>query len=466
MRSKRTNAIYRVAGFLLLCLNMSVAYTSFARVGGAGGHGGGSYGHGGGGFGGSGYGIGGGLLSSPLVIIIIIIVIVYTVYNKQKNNGGNMGDTGMADMPASQPFPEGLDPQKVAGSFVAIQNAWTQQDLANVRKWLSDGMYQRLTKQFKMMDILSQKNILSNIRIHNIATVGAQADGNYQTAEIAISFTMDDSFTSSKYPEFNENFAADTDTEFWTFIKRTDSANEKNLYDNNNCPNCGAPFEVKMGEISRCSNCNTLTNSAAYDWVLSEITQQAEYNSGAGLSEDANLNALMRNDPFFAVQRMEDIASNIFMQVMGVLTGNDKKRLTRFADEVTTNSILAQMQKTRPFVFDRLFLNNVTLTRYSVAEDLVKMYFELTATYRRVAVLGGGKLQMIDDDFVTRPFSIELSRNKDILAKASTAETVYSYECSTCGAPYTDTTEDHCTYCDAPVIDIKKNWVLTGFAWG
>src|SRR6202012_6309143 len=92
----------------------------------------------------------------------------------------------------------------------------------------------------------------------------------------------DDSFVSRKYPQFNETYDSDTDVEYWTFIKRTDSANEKNLYDNNNCPNCGAPFEVKMGEISRCSNCNTLTNSAAYDWVLSEITQRQEYSGGAG----------------------------------------------------------------------------------------------------------------------------------------------------------------------------------------
>jgi hypothetical protein len=30
---------------------------------------------------------------------------------------------------------------------------------------------------------------------------------------------MDDAFISDKYPQFNESFRGDTDTEYWTFIK-------------------------------------------------------------------------------------------------------------------------------------------------------------------------------------------------------------------------------------------------------
>jgi len=324
-------------------------------------------------------------------------------------------------------------------------------------------MYQRLTTQFKMMDILGQSNILSNIRIDNIWVSDTHADGHYQTAEVAISFTMDDNFISNKYPQFNEKYAGDSATEYWTFIKRTDSTNEKNLYDNSSCPNCGAPFEVKMGEISRCSNCNTLTNSAAYDWVLSEITQSEEYSGGAGLSNDAGLDKLMQNDPFFAVQRMEDIASNIFMQIMEVFTLGEEKRLSRFADDATEASLLAQKKNLQPFIFDRLYLNSLTLSTYTVADGMVKLYFDMSATYRRVSIQGN-KVQMLDNDFVTRNYRMELSRNEKVLTKAG--ETVYSYECSSCGAPYTDTTEDHCTYCDAPVIDKQRNWVLTGFEWG
>jgi DNA-directed RNA polymerase subunit RPC12/RpoP len=459
MTPSRTKLMHRIACALPLLL--TATYTSYARVGGAGGHGGGG-GFGGGGGGGFGGGGGIGFINSPVAIIVIVIIIVlYNYYQKQQSAGNRQVEPPQS---SAVSFPEGLDQHKVAGSFLAIQDAWQRRDLKNVRKWLSDGMYQRLTTQYKMMDILAQKNALSNIRINRIAATGTNVDGNYHTAEIAVSFTMDDNFISTKYPEFNEAYAGDTDTEYWTFIKRTDSPNEKNLYDNNNCPNCGAPFEVKMGEISRCSNCNTLTNSAAYDWVLSEITQSADYSGGAGLANDPMLKDLMKNDPFFAVQRMEDIASNVFMQIMDVFVETDMKRLTRFADEGTATKITGLKQSMKPFVFDRLYTNNVTLVNYRVEENVVKLYFGINATYRRVAV--GSKLQMIDQDFMTSAFTMELSRNKDVLAKSKPGETVYSYECSSCGAPYTDTTEDECTYCGAPVVDKKRNWVLCDFGWG
>jgi len=462
MNRNRVKLLQRITSALLLVLGASLTYTSYARVGGAGGHGGGGGGYSGGGHGFSGGGgfIGGGGSPSFIVIIIVIIIIIYVIKNK---SGGVNTETQAAPLAATLPFPKGLDVNKVSHSFLAIQDAWQRKDLTDVRKWLSDGMYQRLTTQFKMMDILGQSNILSNIRIDNIRVSDTHADGHYQTAEVAISFTMDDNFISNKYPQFNEKYAGDSATEYWTFIKRTDSADEKNLYDNNSCPNCGAPFEVKMGEISRCSNCNTLTNSAAYDWVLSEITQSEAYTGGAGLSNDAGLDQLMQNDPFFAVQRMEDIASNIFMQIMEVFPLNEEKRLSRFADDATEATLLAQKKNLQPFIFDRLYLNSLTLSTYTVADGMVKLYFDMSATYRRVSIQGN-KVQMLDNDFVTRNYRMELSRNEKVLTKAG--ETVYSYECSSCGAPYTDTTEDHCTYCDAPVIDKQRNWVLTGFEWG
>jgi DNA-directed RNA polymerase subunit RPC12/RpoP/predicted lipid-binding transport protein (Tim44 family) len=464
MRKQPMRPLYRILGSLLMFSGLLATHTACARVGGAGGHGyGGGGGHGFGGGGSSygyGYGGGGGSLST-IIFIIVVVIVIYMRYMKQ-NAGNNAAEEEIP--PSRVPAPEGLDDRKVETAFLAIQDAWQRKDLANVRKWLSDGMYQRLTIQFKMMRMLEQSNTLRNIRIHQMAASNAHVDGSYKTAEIAISFSMDDSFTSTRYPQFNEQFPSDADVEYWTFIKRSNGENDKNLYDNNNCPNCGAPFEVKMGEISRCSNCNTLTNSAAYDWVLSEITQAGDYSGGAGLSDDATLRDLMKNDPLFAVQRMEDIASNIFMQVMDALTGKDANRLTRFADEQVTNMITKQKDSARPFVFDRLYINNATLSSYTVDGKMVKLYFGLNATYRRADITGG--LHMLDQDFVTQRCLIELSRSVDAPHKSTAGEIVYSYECSNCGAPFTDTTNDRCTYCDAPVVDKERNWVLTGFTWG
>ena len=459
MQPKKLIARNRAIRPVMFMFCLALADPAFARVGGAGGHSSHSSSSGSGGGGGGFFFFTDSPVLNFLIIAIVVIYYIVKYLNKQSNN--NETNSAAVPMTNAVPFPGGLDEEKVASSFLAIQDAWQRKDLKNVRKWLSDGMYQRLTTQFKMMNALGQSNVLSNISIERITAADTNTEGNYQTAEVAISFTMNDSFVCSKFPSLNESYQGDSDTEFWTFIKRTDAPNEKNLYDNNNCPNCGAPFEVKMGEISRCSNCNTLTNSAAYDWVLSEITQQDDYTGGAGMSNEQALATLMAGDPFFSAQRMEDIASNVFMQIMEVLSISDKKKLTRFADEPTVDAVMKYKQGLKPFVFDRLYLNSATLDNCDVAGDVVKLHFDLRCTYRRVST--EGRLQILDNDFVTTSFALELSRNKIVAQKA---EFVYSHECSSCGAPYTDTTDDHCTYCDAPVIDIKKNWVLTGVTLG
>ena len=448
--------------FTALAMFFSLNQLLARAGGGGGGHSsGGGGGHsfsGGGGY--HGYGGGGGVPMSPGMIILIIIIVVIYVIVKGRTAGV---DTGTPPAPVgdpSAPLPEGLDRLKVQTSFIEIQNAWQQQDLKNVRKWISDGVYQRYTAQFHMMNKLSQVNKLSNIQISGITLAKTSVDGQYQTADVAVSFSMDDEFLSPKYPQFNERFIGDADTEYWTFIKRNDAKAGKNLYDNNNCPNCGAPLEIKMGEISRCSSCGTLTNSAGYDWVLSEITQADDYTGGSGLEGNAELHALTQNDNLFAVQRVQDIASNLFMQIMEVLTGEPDTKLGRFAEPNTVASILKQKAAAGSIVFDRLYLNDVTLTSFNTTPERLNLVFSLTATFQRVRA--GQTLTLIDAEPVTSRFSMVLSKNLKGL-KTPAKETVYSYECANCGAPFDDSTNDVCPYCQTAVIDFNRNWVLTEF---
>ncbi|HWB63035.1 MAG TPA: TIM44-like domain-containing protein [Chitinophagales bacterium] len=452
--------------FSFVALYFSV-YEVMARAGGGGGghssggghsysshsYGGGSYGHS---YGGG--GSGGGPISFSSIIIIIIILVVISALRK-KSTGVGDGDTGVPNI-APQPYPDGLNGQKVTAAFYSIQEAWQRKDLVHVRKWISDGVYQRYTAQFAMMNKLGQVNKLSNIRINDIRVAKTGGDGDYQTADVAVSFTMDDEFVSEKYPQFNERFIGDSDTEYWTFIKKKNGVAGKNLYNNDNCPNCGAPLDIKMGEISRCSSCGTLTNNAEYDWVLSEITQTDDYTGDNRMEQDEKLHEIMKDDKLFSVQRMEDVASNVFMQVMEVLGGEKGQKLERFADKDTIATVLAEKKKLGDFVFDRLYLRDVTLMDFITANDCLNLVFDLTATYQRVRT--GEKLQWIDTQQTDAHFKLVLAKKLSAL-KTPAKETVYSYECSSCGAPYTDTTHDTCEYCGATVVDLNSNWVLTQF---
>ncbi len=462
-----SRSLYRL--LFLAVFTVLAATDLWARAGG----GGGRVSHDSGGGGG-----GGGLsfliyllLSHPLLALIVIIAIAAYYFYTKKNpadlfrSGGDSEDRRPPDLP-SGPFPEGLDVQKVQTSFMAIQDAWQKQELKEVRRWISDGVYQRYTAQFRMMNKLSQVNKLSNIQISDIRLAKASADGNYQSADVAVSFSMDDSFVSANYPQFNENFSGDRDTEYWTFIKRNDAKKNKDLYSTDNCPNCGAPFDTKMGEISRCAGCGTLTNNASYDWILSEITQMDDYQNTAGdaLLQNTELRELTRNDSLFAVQRMQDIASNVFMQIMEVFTGANQNKLSRFADKKTAENILQLKTRSEGFIFDRLYLNEVSLVSFNTDPEKLNLVFSLSATYQRVKV-SNQKLSLLDNEMTTHPYSMVLSKNLSAL-KTAEKETVYSYECPSCGAPYNDTTNDTCNYCQAPVIDLNKNWVLTDFQMG
>ena len=472
----------------------SYCISAIARGGGGGGHSSHSSGSSsGGGFSGGGYSGGGGGSFSFLVFIIIVIVVIYVIKknankgstdnnrNQLSDNineavgGGILGNilgtvasltnsNNNGGAPAgSKNFPEGLPSQKVTTAFMEIQEAWQQQDLSKVRKWISDGVYQRFTAQFEMMKKLTQRNYLSNIHIYDISVADIYTDGAYECTDIAITFSMDDKFICDKYPSLNESYYGDTDTEYWTFIKRKDAkASTADLYNSNNCPNCGASLENKLGEVSRCSSCGTLTNNAAYDWILSEITQDQDYEGRqSSLLSDTQLHELVKNDPLFSAQRMEDIASNVFMQIMEVLSGDSNKKLSRFAEKETADKILGIKEKNGLFVFDRLYLNDVTLSSYDTSNGNLNLHFDLGASFKRVQI-NGDNVRWIDRDFVDARFEMVLSKKLSAL-QVPPKEIAFSYECASCGAPYNDTTNDSCTYCGAPVVDLAQNWALISF---
>lgn len=429
----------------------------------------------------------GGKLTIPGLIGLAVVLIIYFIIKRRMGSGSKSSfldgmkgalsggglsgalssviqkDFGGSATGGSKHFPEGLTEEKVSTSFLALQEAWEKQDLSKVRKWMSDGVYQRFTAQFSMMKRLTQKNTLSNVRIHDISVMDIRTDGAYQSADVAITFSMDDRFVSEKYPELNETYKGDSDKEIWTFIKRKDTSPvsvQNDLYLTDNCPNCGSLLDNQLGEVSRCSNCKTLTNNASFDWVLNEITQDEDYKSGNDLLQDIGLKELVRNDSTFAIQRMEDIASNVFMQVMEVWSGDANKKLERFSDQGVADTILLQKKQQGEFVFDRLYLKEVTLQAFDTQNKQLNLAFRLTANYQRVQL--GTKLKKLDPSISEHAFRMVLSKNTDAL-NTPEKDIAFSYECANCGAPYEDTTHHACSYCEALVVDPSKNWVLTGF---
>lgn len=461
----------RNLNFFLLSLFLLASTLMQARLGGGGGSSSHSSGHSGGGD-----GLGGiiwiifRILGFKGVVILVVLYLIYQWYSKrnQKNSGSSDDFYGNSFADTSAPmqsnFPEGLSSAKVTTAFMEMQQAWQNQDLGTVRKWMSDGLYQKLSVQIKMMEKLAQHNKMENIRIQNMSVANHFTFNEFQITDVRIDFTLDDTFYSDKYKNMNESYTNDYATEYYSFIKKgSQIKTDTDLYSGNNCPNCGALISVDLGEISRCPNCKTLTNNPTYDWVLCEITQGENYNPESHLNYDEQLKEYTKFDDDFNIQSLEDIASNVSMQILEVLTGGKNIKLERFAHKDLKDKILTIKENSFANVaFDRLFLKEVTTQNYTKTPDNkleVTVYVE--ACGKRVR-LENDTLKTIDDDFIT--FTMQLSLLKGILTQApTTKDVVYSYECSNCGAPFDDTTHDTCNYCETVVVDESKNWILSGF---
>lgn len=371
-------------------------------------------------------------------------------HKKQNNNQPVITPEFMAANPG---FNKEEFKGKVKIAFMAIQDAWMQQNLSKVRNWISDGVYQRFNLQFEMMKQLGQKNLLSNISIQQITFIKTQVESTYSTLTVSVKFKLDDKFISEKMPKLNESYSGDEALEYWTFVKKSGPIN-KDLYHDNSCPNCGNELNKDGGEVSKCPSCSTVTYLGDYDWVLSEITQEDDYEDDTDFdANDKKLEAL-RKEEEFCIQNMEDKASNAFVHYLFASAWNKSSHFKRFAiDEVIAK---LDTENDEPYIYNRVYLNRVTYSEYTFEGNTHHLNFTVVYSSQRVQ-LKNYKVKELDDDIETRWGSLTLSRNVGAKSKSK----LWSHECANCGAPYTDTTSSTCSYCNAKINSTSQDWVVT-----
>ncbi|HEU4719061.1 MAG TPA: TIM44-like domain-containing protein [Bacteroidia bacterium] len=408
------------------------------------------------------------------VTIGAIIVIFYLARKKTKTFSGlnriasfdSMGQQASAVSPEflqrNPSFNEQGFLAKVSTAFSSIQVAWMNMDLSGVRRWISDGVWQRFNTQFVMMKKLGQKNTMEDIRIQGMHIDRIESDGQFDIIHVGIHFTMMDNFITEKYPQLNVAGRLEN-VEYWSFIRKSGVA-EKDLYHSQNCPNCGAALPEKMGETSKCEHCGTTTTLGDYDWVLSEISQAADYrNESAQLAMDgsstAKIRQAMAGDKSFSIQSIEDKASNAYMQIMSALVTKQPERMRRFVDDKLFGQLSERIKTEPPFVFNRLFLNNVTVMNHYAAEGKDNLVVMLKRTAQRVSV-ESGQLQLID----YAPYAVNemmiLSRDA---GAGDPKGSLYAHSCPSCGGPLTDTLDMNCPYCGSLLNSTKTEWIVTRF---
>jgi predicted lipid-binding transport protein (Tim44 family) len=358
-------------------------------------------------------------------------------------------------------FSEQVFLKKVETAFLEIQQAWMQQDLSKVRKWISDGVWQRFNTQFLMMQALGQKNTMSDIRIRKMLIDGIQRDNAYDIVDVAIHFTMQDNFITEGHDELNVEGSLEN-VEYWTFIRKTGVA-EKDMFHSQNCPNCGGQLPEKMGEISKCEHCGSITSLGEYDWVLAEITQSVDYaNENKSLEKNGSLTERIRqsvgNDPDFSIQLAEDKASNAYMQILSALVMKKPERMRRFVSDALFNSLSEKMKQEPPFIFNRLYLNNVTVMDIYQDQGKNNMVVAFKRTSQRV-LRNGNQVEVVDAAPYTSQEVMIMSRD---IGAGKPKGSLYAHSCPNCAGPAADTLDLACVYCGAPLNSTKSEWIISG----
>jgi len=159
--------------------------------------------------------------------------------------------------------------------FQELQVGWTARDLARIRPYVTDNLFQYFGYWIDVYAQARARNVTENARIVKIELANVLCDAYYDSVTLRLFATgldyvlADDDGKLLRGSKSRER----PYSEYWTLIRgagsrgrpRTDPA----------CPNCGAP--LKVGMAGNCEYCHAKVVAGDFDWVLSRIEQDEAY---------------------------------------------------------------------------------------------------------------------------------------------------------------------------------------------
>ncbi len=473
-------------GLLVLLLVCAVLFLFpldvFARAGGGGGYSGGG---GSGGSGGGGGGSGGGDLIAFLIwlcwrhpyigIPVVVLIIVFSVYGGKKTNDGRRGNvirrssmamgelqrrSAVGDLRSDDPaFDEQQFYDRVNRAFVQIQDAWSQQELASVRAFISDGIHERFSLQFMEQRDFGYRPSVSNVVIHQMLLAQVNRDDFFDLVTIRIKascIAYRVSLDTGQYVSGNRK--TETFVEYWTFLRRrgVQTKDRPGLIEGN-CPNCGT--EIQLNQSTKCQSCDSLLRSGQYDWVMCEITQECEWFGGT--SEEVPGAAHYRSvaDPGFNVQHLEDRASVVFWRKvmadrLGQIAPLAKMASPEFCEQY--ESTLNTTEGERRYMGD-CAVGSVDARGVFRAEGRDTALVEIRWSGTQFTAQPQGPPKRSHQSRAAMSLFV-FARNSGV--KTDVGHSVCSSHCPGCGAPESDITSHACEFCGEVLNDGSHDWVL------
>ncbi|WP_437191216.1 TIM44-like domain-containing protein [Planctomicrobium sp. SH527] len=439
--------------------------------------GGGSFGGGSSSYRSSGGGGGGRPIDGFLIIILSVVVLVVvssainglkktqvqrTVRRGKQRQTERLRATSLAAMQKRDPsFNYELFRKRVETAFLKIQQAWSDQDLKSVRPFISDGIFERFSLQIKMMQDADLRNIMTNVQIRTCEAVALYNTVQFDTIHLRIAASALDYKvnlkTGKRIPDSEHSGPF---VEFWSFHRRpgVKSIAAQGAIEGQ-CPRCAAPLNIV--DVVKCSSCGAQVNSGEYDWVLSEITQESEFQVPGSEQDLPGIAALRAKDPGFNIQHIEDKTSVMFWRLRAaeyyadpqyaapVLMPQLRSEFTAGLKEKNRywkNAAVGQVE-----VLDAN--NNMESTD---SQEMDSLHVMVRWSGILINRNNGRENELKGQAIVSQLYTLE--RKKGTLTNP--AGTFSSAGCPQCGAPLEIDGSGSCKYCGTVVTDGSFDWVL------
>jgi DnaJ-domain-containing protein 1 len=413
------------------------------------------------------------VIGIPITTVVVILVVygklnatdkrtTRTIHRAVQAQRKDLSDAALAVLQTRDPdFDKARFLERMSAAFVEVQNAWSRQDLAPVRAFISDSVHQRFTLQLEMQKAEGIRNVMEDVRVVDAEFAAVYSDDQFDTIHVCFQGSTVDYNVSL---ETERRTSGSTDPEFfseiWSFHRRpaTKTLSSPGAIEGH-CPNCAAP--LKIVDRANCEACGSTVNSGEHDWVLAEITQVQEWRRPDPHHRVPGLDQMRTADSAFSVQHIEDRVSVMFYRC---------KAATFFNKFAYAAPILSEKWDDLPpleRIPDDEFWKDPAVGKVEVIDvvcgepggsDRVRVMVRWSGT--RLSSSNGrhdGRTRTVRSQAIYTHVYL-LTRRHGVQSVANQAFS--SAACSMCGAPIAVTENRSCQFCGTGLVDGKHDWVL------
>ena len=342
--------------------------------------------------------------------------------------------------------------RRAAAAFLAIQDAWSRQDMTRARAFISDGVHERFARQIAESRSRGLRNQMSDVRVLETEALGYLAGPSYDAVYVRVKASALDQTVALDGGAVLSG-GPDVFSEVWTLLRRPGA---KTLARpgvlEGHCPSCGAPLSIV--DAAQCAACKAWVNSAEHDWVLTGITQVSEWAFPSPEREVGGWAALRDADPGLSLEALEDRASVAFWRWLDARRRADLAPLRGFA----CDELLASLDGFRDGEFERAAaVGAVETVAFETGAGWDKAHVQVRWEADGMLRAPG---EPVFQGRQRRTHYLVFRRRSGVASDAKAG--LRAARCPSCGAPPEEADAAACAYCGHAFNDGAVSWVLCG----